>query len=63
MNVFNKYLTAYSGPDPVLVAAGLTGRSLAKEVYTPKHDSVVRSVLTPQLLEDVLMTVTGAEFT
>ena len=47
----------------MLVAAGLIGRSLAKEVYTPKLDSVVRSVLTPQLLEDVLMAVTGAAIT
>ena len=64
MDLFNKYLTTSSGSYPVLVAADLTGRSLAKGVYfISPHLMVLWGMsFTPKLPEDVPMAVTGAEF-
>ena len=64
VDLFNKYLTSFSGSYPVLVAADLTGRSLAKGVYFISQNLMVLwgVSFTPKLPEDVLMAVTGAEF-
>lgn len=65
VNSFNKHLTAQSGPDPVLVSSDLTGEESGQRslLYILKLDTVVGTVLSPQLLEDVLMAVIGVEFT
>lgn len=64
VDLFNKYLTTFSGSYPVLVAADLTGSESGqgKFTYIPKLDGIVGRSFTPKLPEDVLMAVTGAEF-
>lgn len=51
--------------DPVLVSSDLTGEESGQRslLYILKLDTVVGTVLSPQLLEDVLMAVIGVEFT